>query len=298
MPRTESILETTLGRLESLYREAGIEPGNLRKIALKPGWIAVVGSRGECGTAFRFSGHTDTNPAAPGISYGDQLVSAEELKGLIGRNLMEIARENVLSSLIPLRSVGVAALSALSQRFLTMDALTGRGFEVKDDRDVLASVVRAGDVVALIGYGGMAQNLIGTCRELHVADMRSPGTLRTTIIGDRIEYAPGAVILHGADEDEAILSRSDVAILTASSLVNGTIDDLLRYSSKARIVGLYGPSASVIPDCLFERGVGFVMSHHISDPESFVDALLAEGNMESAISTHQRYQTVVRGRMD
>jgi hypothetical protein len=53
MSCTESIPERTLGRLESLYRETGVEPDNLQKIALKPGWIAPVGDRGKCGTALK-----------------------------------------------------------------------------------------------------------------------------------------------------------------------------------------------------------------------------------------------------
>ncbi len=166
-----------------------------------------------------------------------------------------------------------------------------------DDREVLENVMAPDDVVSLIGYGGMVENVIGRCREVHVADMRPPELLLTTIIGDRIEYAPSPVTFHGPDEDEAILGRSDVAILTASSLVNGTIDDLLRYSSKARVTGLYGPSASVIPDVLFESGVDFVMSHRVADPELFRNSLTTEMNMESAIRKHQKYQTLVPERM-
>jgi uncharacterized protein len=166
---------------------------------------------------------------------------------------------------------------------------------VKTDRDVLAEAIRPDDVVTLIGYGGMVENLIGKCRELHVADMRPEESLRTTIIGEVIEFVPALVTLHGPEEDEAVLGRTDVAIITASSLVNGTIEDLLRYASRARVVGLYGPSASVIPDVYFENGVDFVMSHHISDPELFVAALTTEGNMELAIRKHQWYQTVVPG---
>jgi uncharacterized protein len=299
-PHSGSLLERTFRRLESFCEKEGLEPGRLWKIGLKPGWITVVGDGGECGTAFRFSGHTKaaSNPSqSQGVtpSYGDHQVSPENLKELIGRSLLEVAGENIFSPLIPLRSIALAALSALSQRFLSEEALRSRGFDVKDDREVLEANINPRDVVTLIGYGGMVQNLLGKCRELHVADMRSPESLRTTIIGRQIEYAPSMLTLHGPEEDEAILGRSDVAILTGSSLVNGTIEELLRYASNARVIGLYGPSVSIIPDVLFEDGVDFVMSHHVRDPDLFVNALTTEANMELAIRKHQRYQTVLSG---
>jgi uncharacterized protein len=280
-----SVAEKTFIRLRSLYDQEGGEPGTLLKIGLKPGWTVVIGSKRECGTAFRFSG--------PHKVYDGHHVTPEIMKALIGRSLMDMVEENLISPLIPLRSIAIAALSALSQTFLTEEALARRGLFVKADRDVLESLVRHDDVVTLVGYGGMVENLVGKCRELHVTDMRSPDSLLTTIIGEGIEFAPATIILHGADEDEDILGKSDVVIITASSLVNGTIDELLRYSSNARVVGLYGPSASVIPDVLFEAGVDFVMSHHVRDPEIFVSDLTSDMNMESAIRKHQRYQTIV-----
>ena len=280
-----TILEKTFKCLVSLYEAQGLEPGVLEKIGLKPGWTVVLGSRGECGAAFRFSG--------PHKVYEGHVVATGVLKALVGRSLMDVVAENLYSPLIPLRSVAVAALSGLSQPFLTEDSLRERGIPVEQDRSVLETMVGPGDVVTLVGYGGMLQNLLGRCKELHVADMRSPESLLTVIIGESVEYAPADVILHGAEDDEDILGRSDVVIATASSLVNGTIDDLLRFSSRARIVGLYGPSASVIPEALFEGGVDFIMSHHVQNPGMFVHALVSDMNMESAIRSHQRYQTLV-----
>ncbi len=157
----------------------------------------------------------------------------------------------------------------------------------------MEAAVRPEDIVSLIGYGGMVQNVLGRCRELHVADMRPPETLLTTIIGETVRLEPSQVNLHGAEDDEALLGGSDVVIITASSLVNGTIDELLRYAARARSVGLYGPSASVIPDVLFEEGADFVLSHRVQDRERFIEALMNDMNMESALRKYQRYQTML-----
>ncbi|MGD0916182.1 MAG: DUF364 domain-containing protein [Thermodesulfobacteriota bacterium] len=280
-----AILEETLARLKSLYEREGIGPGTLVKIGLKPGWTVVVGTKGECGTAFRFSG--------PHKVYEGHQVDLEILKRFVGRNLMDVVSESIGSALIPIRSVAVAAMSALSQPFLSADSLAKRGLRIWDDQSLLESVITPHDVVTLIGYGGMVQNVMGRCKELHVADMRPRESLLTTMIGEEIEYEPRRLTLHGPEEDEALLGRSDVVIITASSLINRTFDDLIKYASHARVLGLYGPSASIIPDVLFEHGIDFIMSHHVINPQKFIDSIVNDMNMESALRKYQRYQVML-----
>jgi len=280
-----AILEETFVQLRLLHEREGIEPGALVKIGLKPGWTVVVGTKGECGTAFRFSG--------PHKAYEGHQVDLEVLKRSVGQNLMDVISESIRSTLIPLRSVAVAAMSALSQRFLSVDSLTKRGLRIWDDQSLLESVITPRDVVTLIGYGGMVQNVLGRCKELHVADMRPRESLLTTMISEEIGYEPKRVTFHGPEDDEVLLNRSDVVIITASSLVNRTFDDLLRYASHARVVGLYGPNASIIPEVFFKHGIDFVMSHHVVNPQKFIDSIENEMNMESAIRKFQKYQVML-----
>ena len=280
-----TILEETFAQLKLLYEREGIKPGALVKIGLKPGWTVVIGTKGECGTAFRFSG--------PHKAYEGHPVDLEVFKRFVGQNLMDVVSGSIGSTLIPLRSVAVAAISALSQHFLSVDCLNKRGLRIWDDQSLLESVITPNDVVTLIGYGGMVQNVLGRCKELHVADMRPRESLLTTIIGEVIEYEPKRLTFHGSEDDQVLLNRSDVVIITASSLVNGTLDDLIRFASQARAVGLYGPSAAIIPEVFFEHGIDFVMSHHVINPQKFIDSLENDMNMESALRKFQKYQVVL-----
>jgi uncharacterized protein (DUF4213/DUF364 family) len=283
------VLEKTFQRLKSLYDREGLEAGKLDMIGLKPGWTVVVGKNGLCGTAFRFSG--------PHKVYEGNEADPEAMRRFVGKSLTEAVAENLHSPLIPLKSLAVAAMSALSQPFLAPEALAKRGIRVWDGPDYVGTTVRPEDVVTLIGYGGMVQNVLGRCKELHVADMRQREALLTTIIGETVRFEPRQVKLHGAEDNEALLDRSDVVIITASSLVNGTIDNLLRYAAGARSVGLYGPSASIIPDALFEQGADFILSHRVQDPERFVEALMNDINMESALRKYQRQQTMLPAKL-
>ncbi len=287
-PREMTVLEKTFQRLQRLYERERLDAGKLDTIGLKPGWTVVVGGNGLCGTAFRFTG--------PHKVYEGNEAEPEAMRRFVGKGLMEAVAENLHSSLIPLKSLAVAAMGALSQPFLTPEALAKRGIRVWDGPDYVKAAIRPEDTVTLIGYGGMVQNVLGRCKELHVADMRRPETLLTTIIGETVRLEPSQVKLHSAEDNAALLGGSDVVIMTGSSLVNGTIDELLRYAARARSVGLYGPSASIIPDVLFEEGADFVLSHRVQDPERFIEALMNDMNMESALRQYQRYQTMLPGK--
>lgn len=281
------VVEETFERILSLYGRQVSHSAHLAKIALKPGWTVVMGTDGLCGTAFRFSG--------PHGVYGDQPVQPEDLRPLVGRPLADVAAECLASPLMLFRSIAVACMSALSQPFLDTGSLEKRGLAIMEGRNIIRESVGLDDVVTLIGYGGMVQDLLGKCRELHIADMRPPDSFLSTVIGETIEYEPREVIVHGAEDDGSIIAKSDVVVITASTLVNGTIDDLLYFCANARVVGLYGASGSLVPDVLFERGIDFVMSHHVQDPVRFAESVRMDMNMEGALRQFQRHQTVLPG---
>jgi uncharacterized protein len=198
-----------------------------------------------------------------------------------------------------MRSIAVASMSALSQPFLTAESLVERGFQVEDDRDYLYGILKPDDVVTLIGYGGMTQNILGRCKELHIADMRPVESLPPILMKENVKDNHEPVFIHGADEDEALLNRSDVVvIITASTLVNGSFDDLIRYAALARIKCLYGASASIIPDVLIKHGVSFIMSHHVTKPDKFIESMDSDANMEQSIRDYQSYQVMSAAKGD
>jgi len=286
MSNGNEILYETLRKLVSLYESHGIVPGAISKIGLKPQWSVIIGTHGQCGIAINFTGiHHIQEMPKPDLGL---------IKALVGRNLFEVAREQVGSEHIYRRSIGVAALNALSQPLLTSDSLAERGFKMWPSPDFLEKVVKPTDVVTLVGFGGMVQRLVGICKELHVTDMRPRETFLTTIVGKEIEFGPRSFSIHGTEENEALLGRSDVVLITASALVNGTFADLLHYAGGARALGVYGPSASFIPDVLFDKGIHFVMSHRVQDPARFEYDMENATDMESALRSHQKYQTILQ----
>ena len=297
--RSLGVLKETMTRLSRLYANTDLEPGKVHKIGLKPQWNVVIGSTGQCGMAINFTGIHNVSHA-PGLRSSGTAEDGgardsrrvEFLQSFVGKSLMELAESSLLSGNLCIRSVGVAALSALSQPFLVPDSLRSRGFHLQEGPGPLGDLIRVSDILTVVGYGGLVRGMHGKCKELHVTEMRPKEGFLTTIIGEEIEYGPQALFIHSDKENEAVLGRSDLIIMTGSILVNGTFAELMAYSRRARSIGLYGPSASLVPDVLFERGVDFVMSHRIRDPARFEYDMINDIDMETALKTHQARQVV------
>ncbi len=280
------ILEETLARLESLYKQEQIMPGTLVKAGLKPGWNAVIGTAGQCGMAMSFTGSTD--------AFGEARIDLDRLKSNIGKNLFTVAGDYLKSTSWQERAIGVASLSALSQPLLEPARLKNRGFEVPEQMGHFSAMVRPEDTVAVVGYGGGITQLIGKCKELHVTDMRPRTAFQSILISDKIEYSPREVLVHPEKENCEVLGKASVVIITGSSLVNGTFGDLMSYASQARLIILYGASVGLIPDVFMENGVNFIHSYRVSDPAAFENGVLKEMNMESVIHNSQKSQVIRR----
>ena len=159
-----------------------------------------------------------------------------------------MAFANISDSNLSRRSIALTALNALSQPFVNDEILEDKGYtvgvEVKD-------LVRSDDNLVIVGYGGLVKSYAGRCRELHVTDQRPVETFRTTIVGETIRYGPAGIMVHPAEENKEVLKDADVAIITGSTLVNGTFEEVVGYAKHARIRALYGSSPQFDPGCSF-----------------------------------------------
>ena len=118
------------------------------------------------------------------------------------------------------------------QRLLGADALDG--VEIHPD-----------DRVALVGaFVPFIKKLKGTVKQLRVVE-KNPQALK----GDEMQfYRP-------AEQAEEVLNQADVVVVSGSAIVHHSLDPLLGFCRTARQVIVAGPTASMYPDPLFERGV-------------------------------------------
>ena len=291
----KNTLELTLERLQKLYDETPVPSGRLMRIAIKPRWITVLGSNSECGIASNLSGIYDS-------AFGGRTGNIKFLD-LVGTTLFEIADRGIHATDVQERAIGIAALCALSQQFLGSSAIRQRGFLARSwipgDKLVqqypgLTRLVTKKDIVAIVGYGDEVRNLRGRCREMHVTDMQPREIFETVIIEKGITYGPRDFVVHAEKENEMVISAADVVIINSSALVNGMFEELLKYTGKARLVGMFGPCGSLIPDVFFERGIDFFTSFRIVDPIRFSDDMLNDHDMEVSLRNTQKQYMFMR----
>jgi len=285
MQESGRVLSKTLGLLRALYEKYALEPGVFVKAGLKQGWNVVIGTQGQCGMAMSFAGRDDV--------FGHQQLDVLQLQTFIGKDLFSVSAKYLQSRSWHERSIGVAAMIALSQPLIIPQRLLERGFKIAAEGTDFASCLHPDDIVAVVGYGGGIKRLIGKCRELHVTDLRPSEQFQTMLITEnKIGFVPEETTIHSDEDNKEVLGRATAVSITGSSLVNGTFDELLRYAKNAHLVTVYGGSVGMIPDVLFERGVHMVYSSRISDPHAFERGMIYDMNMEAVMRSTQTQQTI------
>ncbi|TFG10101.1 MAG: hypothetical protein EU535_08540 [Promethearchaeota archaeon] len=87
--------------------------------------------------------------------------------------------------------------------------------------------------------------------------------------------------------------ETDVLICTGTTLVNDTLEDILKlYRKNARYIALIGPSASMIPDILFDYGVDLVGGMTITDTEPVLRIIQEAGGTKLFKQYGKKYNLV------
>lgn len=225
-----------------------LERITVEKVILGLGYSGVKLSTGQVGVCFTFQ--TEIS-----LSCCQIYKRAGTLAGSSAVDMMNMARSWDLSESV----VGIATVNALSsicidnnpQAYLVSkgNILDQIAFEKED------TVVFVGRISPLINrIEGKVDKIFVLERDLN---RRENGVLPDTAC-------------------EEVLPRADVAIISGTTLANGTIDRLIELPRKAREIAIVGASASVVPDPLFQRGATGVGGIRALDPDKLLQ-IVAEG---------------------
>lgn len=131
----------------------------------------------------------------------------------------------------------------------------------------------ADDHVGMVGlFPSLARRLRDQGVRLTVLELRA----------DKLERGPRFQVTL----DPQQLRHCNTVLCTASTLINGTLDEVLQHCTGAERITLIGPSASCFPDPLFRRGIQVVGGAAVTD----TGALLARlARSEGWGDTVQRY---------
>lgn len=169
---------------------------------------------------------------------------------------------NVLKS-----AIGVATLNALSQLIIETETKgEHRIIKDKDGFDLLE--IQPHETVSLIGaFGPYIRRLKMMGNPFFIIE-KNPQTLRP----DEMKY-------YRSDSEMATtLKDSDDLIITGTAIVNHTIDPILSSITRGKRTAIVGPTASMIPDAFFERGVTVMAGVRILNPDLMIKILKQGGS--------------------
>jgi len=185
---------------------------------------------------------------------------------LEGTPISEIVKYSLDPNVVK-SAIGVATLNAVSQ--LILESGNGKEYDMIKDQDGFNLLnIRPHETVSLIGaFGPYIRRLKMMGNPFFIIEKNSQ-TLR---LDEMKHFKPES-------EMRDALEKSRVAILTGTSIVNHTIDHILSLLRNGIRTAIIGPTASMIPDAFFKRGVHVMAGIQISNPDLMIKILKQAGS--------------------
>jgi uncharacterized protein len=163
------------------------------------------------------------------------------------------------------RGLGIAALNALAdtcwRRRPHPEAELRVGVDAFD-----ATKIRSADKVVMVGAFVPFLRALKQRGRPFFAIEQNPATLKA----DEMPF------FRPADEARTVIPQADVVLITGSTLVSDTLEDLLALAKPGARVTVVGPTVGLLPDAFLRRGADILGSVRITEPDAFLD-VLAEG---------------------
>jgi len=183
---------------------------------------------------------------------------------LKGRPAFDFAREALGDNGIR-RAAGIAAMNALAdtcwRRRPHPETELRLGIDAFD-----ATEIRRGDKVVVVGAFVPFLRELKRRHQPYLVLEQDPATLKA----DELPF------FRPAEQAAAVVPEADVLLITGTTLINGTLEELLALARPTARVTMVGPTVSLLPDGFLRRGANILGTVRITDPDAFLD-ILAEG---------------------
>jgi uncharacterized protein (DUF4213/DUF364 family) len=183
---------------------------------------------------------------------------------LKGRPAFDLAREALGDNGIR-RAVGIAAMNALAdtcwRRRPHPETELRLGIDAFD-----ATEIRTGDNVVVVGAFVPFLRELKRRRQPYLVLEQDPATLKA----DELPF------FRPAEQAAMVVPEADVLLITGTTLINDTLEELLALARPTARVTMVGPTVSLLPDAFLRRGADILGTVRITDPDAFLD-ILAEG---------------------
>jgi uncharacterized protein (DUF4213/DUF364 family) len=218
-------------------------------------------STGHAGVAFTPIGEIPEAVCCP--TTAARMPQAGNLNGSPVSEIIKYALEvNVLKS-----AIGVATLNALSQWIAESEE--GNEYHMIKEADGFDLLnIQPHETVSLIGaFGPYIRRLKMMGNPFFIIEKNSQ-TLRP----DEMKYFKLESEMRNA------LEKSTVVIVTGTAIVNHTIDPILSMITNGKRTAVIGPTASMLPDAFFKRGLQVMAGVKILDSDLMIKILKQGGS--------------------
>jgi uncharacterized protein (DUF4213/DUF364 family) len=183
---------------------------------------------------------------------------------LRGRWALDLAKEALGDHGIR-RAVGIAAINALADtcwhRRPHPETELRLGIDAFD-----ATEIRPGDKVVVVGaFVPFLRELKRRGQPFLVLEQDS-----ATLKAEELPF------FRAAEHADSVVPDADVLLITGTTLINDTLEQLLSLAKPTARVTMVGPTVSLLPDAFLRRGADILGTVRITAPEEFLD-VLAEG---------------------
>ena len=183
---------------------------------------------------------------------------------LKGRPAFDFAREALGDNGIR-RAAGIAAMNALADTCWRRRPHPETELRLGIDAFV-ATEIRRGDKVVVVGAFVPFLRELKRRHQPYLVLEQDPATLKA----DELPF------FRPAEQAAAVVPEADVLLITGTTLINGTLEELLALARPTARVTMVGPTVSLLPDGFLRRGADILGTVRITDPDAFLD-ILAEG---------------------
>ncbi len=238
-----------------------LEEIRLDDLAIGIFFTGVKLSTGHAGVAFTPIGEIPEAVCCP--TTAARMPQAGNMDGKPIAGMIDYSLEaNVVKS-----AIGIATLNALSQWIIESEnGIKDQIVKEVDGFDLLK--IEPHETVSLIGAFGPYIHRLKMMGNPFFIIERNAQTLRP----DEMKY------FKPDSEMREVFEKSGVVIITGTAVVNHTIDHILSFVRNGIRTAIIGPTASMIPDAFFKRGLRVMAGIKILKPDLMIKILKQGGS--------------------
>ncbi|OFX28337.1 MAG: hypothetical protein A2033_05945 [Bacteroidetes bacterium GWA2_31_9] len=180
---------------------------------------------------------------------------------IVGKKVIDLLETTKQNGIID--TLTVAVLNAVSSRIIE-----NSNYKILSNTDPIDLIdLNSGKTITIVGaFHSYIQKISATNSKLYVLELNEDAFMED----DKKYYVP-------TSDYPKILPISDVVLITGLTLVNNTLDDLLKTVKPETQIIVSGPSSSFIPDVLFANNVKIIGSLKITNPELMLKVISEAG---------------------